>query len=414
LIWREIEVKVATDDPRIAAYTDYVLAMQRLDFDRVDFGDPTDSLGELGQSLADLAVIMDRWHHDQGRLLEITEKINQGIFLADILDYVFDTFRPIIPYGRIGFALLEDDGQVLRAHWARSDIGDLQVKGGYAQRLEDSSLSEILATGEPRVINDLEAYYRDHPHSDSTKKILAEGIRSSLTCPLFALGKPIGFMFFSSTEANTYKHIHQDLFRRIANQLAVIVEKSRLYEDLYRLNQDLLEARSELQHRATHDNLTGLWNRGAILELADKEIARAQRATGAAALIMVDIDHFKGVNDSMGHLVGDHVLREVARRLESVARREDTVGRFGGEEFLIVLSHANAVGAETAAERYREKIASAPIEVGGKSITITASLGVGIAASVDDLAVENLIKRADDALYRAKAAGRDRIELNTV
>lgn len=406
-------MSVVANDPRIAAFTEYVQAMQRLEFAPADFGDGSDPLGLLGKSLGELAVIMDRWYHDQGRLLEITEKINRGLFVSDVLDYIYDTFRPIIPYERIGFSLLENEGRTLRSRWVRSDSENLQIEAGYAQPLNGSSLGPILKSGEPRIINDLEAYRANHPRSLPAELMLAEGIRSTLTCPLIALGKPVGFLFFSSTSINAYQNIHQELFCRIAGQLAVILEKSRLYEDLYRLNQDLLEAKNELQHRATHDNLTGLWNRHAIMELVGKEIARAQRSQGTVAVIMVDIDHFKQINDSGGHLVGDEVLKEVARRLDSVARREDTVGRYGGEEFLIVLSHSNSEGAEIAAERYRSEIASTPIEAGVHLIALTASLGVGTATVVKGLHPEALIKRADDALYRAKKAGRNRIEIDS-
>ncbi|MCF6283667.1 MAG: sensor domain-containing diguanylate cyclase [Candidatus Hydrogenedentes bacterium] len=401
-----------TEEHQIEEFTDYVLRMQSLKFEHRDFEKSDGSLGKLGQSLNDLAEIMDRCYQEQGRLLDITEKINQGIFLSDVLDHVYDTFRPIIPYDRIGFALLEDGGRVVRSHWARSDAANIKLADGYAQKLEDSSLEQVVLTEKPRIINDLEAYYVEHPDSHSTQLILAEGIRSSLTCPLIAMGEPVGFIFFSSMEKSTYEDIHQDLFRRIASQLAVIVEKSRLYENLCQLNNELIETQKKLQHQATHDSLTELWNRRAILDVLEKELARAQRAQEAAAVIMIDIDHFKRTNDKHGHQIGDQVLREVARRLEEIARRGDTVGRFGGEEFLVVLSRTSAPGARIAAERYRAQIAAKPIEVDSRQIQITASLGAGVAMSVNGISGKTLIKLADDALYTAKASGRNRVEIN--
>lgn len=400
-------------DPRVEEYTEYVLSMQRMEFERREFGDADDELGRLGQALSDLAGTMERRFEEQAHLLDITEHVNQGFFIGEVMEHVYNTFRPVIPYDRIGFALLENEGKVVRAHWSRSDNHDLQLKNGYAQRLNGSSLNQILMTGEPRVINDLEAYYDAHPDSHSTKLVLDEGIRSSLTCPLIALGKPIGFLFFSSTVKETYRNVHQDLFRRIANQLSVIVEKSRLYEDLFQLNAELLETRRALQHQATHDGLTGLWNRRAIQDLLDKELARARRSGQTAAAIMIDIDNFKQLNDSYGHLVGDEVLKEVSRRLEEVARRGDTVGRFGGEEFLIVLSVENGPGAEIAAERYRNKIAAAPVEAGGIKIPVTVSLGAGVTENSADFDWERLIRLADEALYTAKNGGRNRIEIRT-
>jgi diguanylate cyclase (GGDEF)-like protein len=403
-----------SDDPRIEEFTDYVLEMKRLTFRTRDFGDTDDPLGRLGDSLVELAQVMDRWYRDQNRLLDITEKINQGIFINDVLDYVYNTFRPVIPYDLLGFALVEDDDRVVRSHWARSESENIQLGLGYAQRLEGTSLSELLESGEPRVLNDLESYYKAHPDSDSTRLILAEGIHSSLTCPLIAMGRPIGFIFFSSQQKNTYENVHQDLFKRIASQLAVIVEKSRLYEDLHKLNGELVSARKGLQHQATHDGLTGLWNHSAILEFLEQELARTKRADGTAAALMVDIDHFKSINDEYGHQTGDIVLKEVARRLEDVARKGDTVGRYGGEEFLVILSQANVLGAQTAAERYRARVAGAPVDVDGVRIPVTVSLGTGVIENMNGVSAEALVKNADSALYTAKNAGRNRVEFRTV
>ena len=401
-------------DPRVGEYTQYVLSLQRMEFEDPAFESGDDALGQLGQALVDLAGTVERCYREQSRLLEITERVNQGFFISEVMEHVYDTFRPVIPYDRIGFALLEGDDRVVRSHWAKSDSEKIHLKNGYAQRLDGSSLNQILLTGEPRVINDLEAYFEAHPDSHSTKLILDEGIRSSLTCPLVALGKPIGFLFFSSMQKHAYRNAHQDLFRRIASQLSVIVEKSRLYEDLFQLNTELLETRRALQHQATHDGLTGLWNRRAIQDLLEKEVARAKRSGKMAAVIMVDVDNFKMLNDTHGHLVGDCVLKEVARRLEDTARRGDTVGRFGGEEFLVVLSLENVPGVEIAAERYRSRIASTPISAQGHEIQVTVSLGAGILDKSADFDGEELIRLADQALYRAKDDGRNRIQVQIV
>ncbi len=170
-------------------------------------------------------------------LAQVTERINAGLILDEVLNLVFETFRPLIPYDRIGFALLTEGGKTLTARWARSDAPVLQIKGGYSAAMAGSSLQRIIETDQPRILNDLPAYLADHPASESTQLIVAEGMRSSLTCPLIALGRPIGFMFFSSMRRNTYADAHVELFQQIAGQLAAIVEKSRLYQQLIELNQ---------------------------------------------------------------------------------------------------------------------------------------------------------------------------------
>jgi diguanylate cyclase (GGDEF)-like protein len=194
----------------------------------------------------------------------------------------------------------------------------------------------------------------------------------------------------------------------------VILEKSRLYEELYQLNAELREARNALEHQATHDTLTGLWNRGAILELLDREVARACRDGHTAVALMADIDHFKRINDTHGHLAGDEVLREVSRRLLDVARKGDAVGRYGGEEFLVVLSIDNLPGADVAAERFRASIASTSIDVSGLPMDVSVSIGVGMVSSENGVTGEKLLRLADEALYEAKSGGRNRIVVRAV
>jgi diguanylate cyclase (GGDEF)-like protein len=384
--------------------------LKRLEFGHRDFENFTDS---LGKELLELAHVIERNFQEQRRLLAITEHINQGVLLEQVLKQVYDSFRPLIPYDRMGLALLEDDGETVLAHWARSESHSVQIKAGYARTIKGSSLATIIETGEPRVINDLERYLEEHPASSSTRLAVEEGIRSSLTCPLVAMGKPVGFLFFSSMDKNTYEQIHQRLFRQIAGLLSSILEKSRLYEELLRVNAELVEAREALKHQATHDGLTGLLNRSAILEMMEKELARARRAGTSFVTIMIDVDNFKHLNDTYGHPAGDEVLREVARRLEYVARRGDSVGRYGGEEFLVVLSHESIPDAEKVAERYRAQIASKPMHVGSQMLTVTISVGAGIRGDLATASSGDLLKVADDALYRAKAAGRNCVDVRT-
>ena len=140
--------------------------------------------------------------------------------------------QPVFPYNRLSVAFLEKDGEVLRARWARADYPDLMLRTGYAGVLKEGSLPGIIASGEPRIINDLAAYLHHHPLSHATSLLVAEGIRSSLTCPLISMGKPIGFLFFSSLTTDTYKNVHTDAFKLIAGHLSVMIEKSNLYQQI--------------------------------------------------------------------------------------------------------------------------------------------------------------------------------------
>jgi serine phosphatase RsbU (regulator of sigma subunit) len=165
------------------------------------------------------------------RLIQITERINYGVSLDDVLEFIYREMRPVIPYDRISVALVDESRGMAVSHWCRSDR-DMILKAGYEAPLKGSSLEQVLATGKPRIINDLEGYLLGKPQSDSTRLIVQEGMRSSLTCPLTVQGRPVGFMFFSSAGKGTYSNVHVRFFQQVAGLLSGFVEKGRLYSEL--------------------------------------------------------------------------------------------------------------------------------------------------------------------------------------
>ncbi|MFZ5774824.1 MAG: GGDEF domain-containing response regulator [Thermodesulfobacteriota bacterium] len=175
------------------------------------------------------------------------------------------------------------------------------------------------------------------------------------------------------------------------------------------LSTKLIEARNALKEQATHDALTGLWNRPAIMERLAAEMARTHRAGGEHCLVMLDIDHFKRINDTQGHRVGDQVLRQVAERLRGALRPYDTVGRYGGEEFLVVISDSDCATTRNQAERLRRCLAEQPMQTDAGPLAVTASFGVASAPIAGRTSPEQLINAADQALYQAKAEGRNRV-----
>jgi len=196
-----------------------------------------DELGRLGEELRLLSRELKRRDREVETLLHVTERINAGLLLDEVLDLIYDSFRLIIPFDRLGCALLEKEGTTVQARWARSDSRDLRMPGNFAAPLQGSSLEEVIQTGRPRILNDLDAYLRNKPDSEATQFIVGEGMRSSLTCPLITMGRPIGFLFFSSSQPDTYRSIHTELFQQLAAQISMIVEKSRLYQRLVELNE---------------------------------------------------------------------------------------------------------------------------------------------------------------------------------
>jgi len=177
------------------------------------------------------------------------------------------------------------------------------------------------------------------------------------------------------------------------------------------LQESLIKARDELAFRATHDALTGVANRAVVLDAVARERARQAREGGTFGVILADVDHFKSVNDTHGHLCGDAVLKEVARRMGTCVRSYDTLGRYGGEEFLVVAPSSDALGALGLAERIRWSIESQPVITEAGEISVTASFGISVSSQLSPYDPQMLLQLADEALYRAKEQGRNRSEL---
>ncbi len=185
--------------------------------------------------------------------------------------------------------------------------------------------------------------------------------------------------------------------------------KARLRTGLriLQLEDSLVEARENMRYQATHDSLTSLFNRGIILELLSRELSRSIREKGCTTILLGDLDHFKEINDTHGHVAGDEVLREVARRLLASVRSYDFVGRYGGEEFLIVLNNCDTDGAMMRAEEIRLAIAQTPVTVSNGLVPVCISFGILVSRDWGALPVEEILREVDAALYEAKDAGRN-------
>lgn len=178
------------------------------------------------------------------------------------------------------------------------------------------------------------------------------------------------------------------------------------------LQRNLISAQEKLRFQATHDALTGLWNRGALLDLLHSEIERTLRTHASMGILMLDVDHFKPVNDTYGHLTGDAVLREIARRIQRATRPYDMTGRYGGEEFLVILPSCDPGQTLNSAERIRTAVEATPFVADGKEIRLTTSIGATVAPDYATSETE-ILSLADLALYQAKSEGRNRAVLKT-
>jgi len=180
------------------------------------------------------------------------------------------------------------------------------------------------------------------------------------------------------------------------------------------LQRQLLETCDRMRDQAKRDALTGMYNYGAILEILDREFEHINGSKTSLGVIMADIDHFKRINDTLGHQAGDAVLRAIGRELSRVTRGRDTVGRYGGEEFLLVCPACQPGELRNLAERLRIQVGSLEVPHRDKKIQVTISVGATLVTGDDPRDLDAVVKEADDALYRAKKAGRNCVELSEI
>jgi diguanylate cyclase (GGDEF)-like protein len=340
--------------------------------------------------LAGLARTLLQREEELERLFDLVDTVQRGRLPEEVLQRIYDSFAGLIPYERIGCAFLSDDGATLTAHWARSELGPVRLKQGFASPMEGSSLQVILETGEPRILNDLEAYLDEKPGSISTRRIVEEGGRSSLTCPLAAEGRPIGFLFFTSRHVGAYRDVHPAIFRQIAGQVSLVIERSRIFERVH--------------HAAFFDALTDLPNRTLFFQTLQRRLD-ALAPGESLAVHYLDLDHFKHVNDTLGHPIGDRLLKTVARRLSHKVGEKGLVARLGGDEFAIV---QGPLGARSEASQLAASVIDAlraPMRLSGHDVEVGVSVGVAV-SEAPMAGADDLVKRADIALYEAKTRGR--------
>jgi diguanylate cyclase (GGDEF)-like protein len=186
------------------------------------------------------------------------------------------------------------------------------------------------------------------------------------------------------------------------------IRTRKLQQEVRDKNRQLEDLLGRFRILASTDELTGLFNRRRFFEELEREFQRHRRYGSALSLMMLDIDHFKRINDTLGHQAGDIVLREVAQLLAASVRRTDTVGRYGGEEFASLLPETRRDEAIEVAERFRAIVEARAFQYGEQRVTVTVSIGISIAGEATDTEGA-LIRAADDALYRAKSEGRNRV-----
>jgi diguanylate cyclase (GGDEF)-like protein/PAS domain S-box-containing protein len=257
----------------------------------------------------------------------------------------------------------------------------------------------VIATGKALYIEDVlaELEGKGKVNVESFHFGSDQEVNSILAVPMWLGEKVIGMLSTQSYKRAAYTAEDQSLLEMLASYAAIALDNSRLFKEVQRL--------------AITDSLTGIYNRRHMFELGQREFTRARRFGRPMAVIMLDIDHFKRVNDEFGHAIGDHVLHNLANRLQETIREVDILGRYGGEEFTIILPETDLKAAQILAERLRKRITEPSPGNGCASVTITASIGVAaLGPDAPDLA--DLVAQADAAMYKAKNAGRNRVAVH--
>jgi diguanylate cyclase (GGDEF)-like protein len=241
----------------------------------------------------------------------------------------------------------------------------------------------------------------------SAQMLARRGVREAMVALLRGESRMIGsLMVGGHLDAHTFDERDLRLFRTLATRTTVILENSRMERSIARLT----ELQEQLTHQAYHDSLTDLANRTLFGQHIELALRRKAEGSSSVAVIFLDIDDFKGINDTLGHAAGDALLVEVAARIRSCLRRPDTAARLGGDEFALLIEGVDSsVEAEHVARRVLE-VLRRPFVLSGNSVTVRASLGIAVADSIDDNAT-SLMRHADVAMYAAKGSGRDRYVL---
>jgi diguanylate cyclase (GGDEF)-like protein len=258
----------------------------------------------------------------------------------------------------------------------------------------DNPNTVVVETGKPYLLRDVGDVYNEF------KKTPHNHIHSWLGVPLIVQDKLIGLLTIDSVEENHFTDDDINIATTFANQVSVALENARIFK--------------ETQDQALTDPLTGIYNRRGLFDLAKTDFLKSLSVGYPLSGIMIDIDNFKNINDAYGHSVGDQVLREIAKRCKNCIRGLDYVGRYGGEEFLVILPETKLDTGKIVAERLRKVIAGTPIVVVGEGLelNVTASLGVS-QRDEHTTSLEMLITRADQAMYVAKHKGRNCVAIST-
>lgn len=326
----------------------------------------------------------------------ILHRVSQEVVSADleaeeIYAAVHRAAAQLMPAEAFMILLFDQDQQDFEAAYSIDRGGVIPAQANFSAR---SLTAQIVNSGRSIYIADT---HLPAAPDENTEFNDPQMVRSILAVPMYLRGKVRGMISTQSYSPNAYSAEDQNLLEMLASYAAIALDNAALFKDI--------------QHLAAMDPLTGIYNRRKLFELGRNEFHRARRFHRPLSMLMFDIDHFKRVNDTFGHSVGDLVLTQFAQLLKAGIRDIDILGRYGGEEFLIILPETRKTTAAAVANRLRSQIACAFQNMFDGSIALTASIGV-VTMHDETHSFTGLIEEVDNALYGAKNLGRDRIKVS--
>ena len=370
-------------------------------------------LGEQASQQISLAVLKARLLDTAQQRATEAETLRQAcaavaatLKLDEAIDVILDQLHRVVPYDSASVQFLRD--YELEVVGQRGFDKHEDFLGMRFPLMEDNPNKIVIELRKPHIINNAPKAYKVFSNAPHDK------IHGWMGVPLIVQDRVIGMLALDSHQPARFTTEHARLASAFAAQVAIALDNAHLFEEAHRLS--------------ITDSLTGIYNRRHFMNLAQQEYQRACRYNRPLSIIMLDIDHFKRVNDTHGHLIGDQVLRTIASQIQDHLRESDFIGRYGGEEFTILLPEtpslvhheedaktevpAENLSAKIVAQRICDLISSARIPTENGDVKITASLGVA-GQCIDFADIETLLNRADQALYIAKQRGRNQVAVWT-
>jgi two-component system cell cycle response regulator len=331
---------------------------------------------------------VERSKHEHERFYRASAELNRALTLAEVYDAAIAGARGVCDFD---FAAIATYDPARRAHTIRRVVGPWAENLDGTTHKDPSSMVSMVVKNKLALPAGGEWRERDVPLFSHPVRV--RDLESLLVLPLLVKDEVVGTFTVAAKRASAFPTDRREMLGVIANQVAISLQNAHMYQ--------------ALEEQATTDGLTGLVNHRTFQERLSGMLGRADRHKFPVSLILTDIDHFKKVNDTHGHPVGDEVLRRVAAILGASARKIDIVARYGGEEFAIVLEATDRTGARQLAERIRTDVAQQMFQSSQGTFQVTLSLGVA-SYPEDAPAKDAVIARADQSLYAAKHAGRNR------